>query len=247
MTYRQAAKFYDLFGSKNDVDFYRGLALQCGNRALEIGVGTGRLAIPLAQAGITVVGIDNSIHMLRWARTKLAEESQLVRKHVVLKKGDMRNFDLGLSFPFIYLPASTFDHNTTAEEQNQTLDCVHKHLEKNGVFAFDLEQVRVDAPLNSWWIDRRRVGRRRMVVRSIFTRRDLKKNVCTLDLFFDIYENGRFDERYHEYGDVAIIGKDQIIKLLEQNHFTIENIYGDFDLSRHRKMSPKLVLVTRRV
>jgi len=60
MTYRLAAKFYDLFGSKNDLDFYRELALQTGNKALELGVGTGRVAIELAKAGITVMGIDKS-------------------------------------------------------------------------------------------------------------------------------------------------------------------------------------------
>jgi len=45
MTYSLAAKFYDLFGSKNDVDFYKELALQSGNKALELGVGTARVAI----------------------------------------------------------------------------------------------------------------------------------------------------------------------------------------------------------
>ena len=73
MTYRRAAKFYDLFGSKNDLEFYLELALQSGEKALELGVGTGRVAIPLAKAGITVVGIDNSVHMLRVAREKLAK------------------------------------------------------------------------------------------------------------------------------------------------------------------------------
>jgi len=55
MTYRLAAKFYDLFGSKNDLEFYKELALQSGNKALELGVGTARVAISIAMAGITVV------------------------------------------------------------------------------------------------------------------------------------------------------------------------------------------------
>ena len=88
MTYRHASKFYDLFGSKDDLEFYRGLALKCGDKALELGVGTGRVAIPLAKAGIRVVGIDNSVHMLRVAREKLAKETAAVNRRVVLKKGD---------------------------------------------------------------------------------------------------------------------------------------------------------------
>ena len=51
MTYRLAAKFYDLFGSKSDLEFYKEVALQSGNKALELGVGTGRLAIPLLNLG----------------------------------------------------------------------------------------------------------------------------------------------------------------------------------------------------
>ena len=246
MTYSGAAKFYDLFGSKNDLEFYRELALQSGKKALELGVGTGRVAIQLAKVGITVVGIDNSVHMLRVAREKLAKETEAVRKHVVLKRGDMRNFDLKHSFPFIYIPASTFDHNITVEEQKRTLSCVHKHLEKNGTFAFDLEQATPDKPKTSWWIDRKEIDGGRMVVRSIFTRRDTTKRACSLDLFFDVYKNGKLSERYHEYGEVAIISRDEVTKLLKENGFRVEGIYGDFNKSTYRNDSPRIVLTTRK-
>jgi len=246
ITYRLAAKFYDLFGSKNDLEFYKELALQNGNKALELGVGTGRLAIPLAKAGITVVGIDNSVHMLRVAREKLAKETETVRRHVILKKGDMRNFELKQLFPFIYVPASTFDHNITVEERKRTLNCVYKHLEKNGAFAFDLEQATPDKPETSWWIDRKEIDGGRMVVRSIFTRRNMTKRTCNLDLFFDVYKNGKLLERYHEYGEVAIISKDEITKLLEENGFRVKSIYGDFNKSKYGNDSPRIVLVTRK-
>jgi cyclopropane fatty-acyl-phospholipid synthase-like methyltransferase len=246
MTYRQAAKFYDLFGSKNDLKFYRELALQSGKKALELGVGTGRVAIPLAKAGITVVGIDNSVHMLRVAKEKLAKETDVVRRRVILKRGDMRNFELKQSFPFIYIPASTFDHNITVEEQKRTLNCIYKHLEKNGTFAFDLEQAMPDKPEASWWIDRKGIDSGKMVVRSIFTRGNMTSRTCSLDLFFDVYKNGKLLERYHEYGEVAIISKDEVTKLLEQNGFTVESIYGDFNKSKYRNDSAKVVLVTRK-
>jgi ubiquinone/menaquinone biosynthesis C-methylase UbiE len=82
MTYRLAAKFYDLFGSKDDLEFYKELALHSGGEALELGVGTARVAIALAKVGVTVVGIDNSVHMLRVAREELAKESEAVRRRV---------------------------------------------------------------------------------------------------------------------------------------------------------------------
>jgi len=246
MTYRGAAKFYDLFGSKNDLEFYRELALQSGKKALELGVGTCRVAIPLAKAGITVVGIDNSVHMLRVAREKLAKETEAVRRRVILKRGDMRNFELKQIFQFVYIPASTFDHNITVEEQKRTLNCVYKHLEKNGTLAFDLEQATPHKPRASWWIDRKDIEGGRMVVRSTFTKRDMTKHACSLDLFFDVYRNSKLLERYHEYGEVAIISKDDVTKLLEENGFRVESIYGDFNKSRYRNDSPRVVLVTRK-
>jgi predicted RNA binding protein YcfA (HicA-like mRNA interferase family) len=116
-------------------------------------------------------------------------------------------------------------------------------LKKNGIFAFDLEQAR---PEKSWWIDRKKVEDGKMVVRSIFTRKNAAKRALSLDLFYDVYKNGKQLERYHEYGEVAIVSKDEIVKLLEENGFKVVSIYGDFDKSKYRKDSPKLVLVTKR-
>jgi ubiquinone/menaquinone biosynthesis C-methylase UbiE len=246
MTYRLAAKFYDLFGSKNDLELYKELALRSGNKALELGVGTARVAISLAGAGVTVVGIDNAVHMLRVAREKLAKESTAVKRRVILKRGDMRNFELRQSFPFIYIPASTFDHNITVEDRKRTLNCIFKHLKKDGIFAFDFEQAAPDKPEKSWWIDRKETEAGKMVVRSTFTRKNTVKCALSLDIFYDVYKNGKLLERYHEYGEVAIISKDEIVELLEENGFKVVNIYGDFDKSRHHKDSPRIVLVTRK-
>jgi len=246
MTYRLAAKFYDLFGSKNDLEFYKELALQSGNKALELGVGTARVAISIAMAGITVVGIENSVHMLRVAREKLAKETEDIRKRVILKKGDMRNFELHQSFAFIYIPASTFDHNVTVEDRKQTLTCVFKHLKKNGTFAFDLEQAAPDKPEKSWWIDRKETEDGKMVVRSIFTRKNTLRRTLSLDLFYDVYKSGKLLERYHEYGEVAMISNDEIVGLLEETGFEVVRVYGDFDKSEYQKGSAKIVLVTRR-
>lgn len=246
ITYRLAAKFYDLFGSKNDLEFYKELALHSGGEALELGVGTARVAIPLARVGVTVVGIDNSVHMLRVAREKLAKESEAVRRRVTLKKGDMKGFKLNRSFPFIYIPASTFDHNVAVEDQKRTLECVYKHLEQSGTFAFDLEQVPPSKPEASWWIDRKKIEGGKMVVRSIFTRRDMTKRRCSLDLFFDVYKNGKLLERYHECGEVAILSKNEIIRMLEETGFKAVCVYGSFDKSEYRKGGSKTVLVTKR-
>jgi len=246
LTYRSAAKFYDLFGKKNDLEFYKELALQSGKKALELGVGTARVAIPLAKVGIRVVGIDNSDFMLKEARRKLAKESKTIRENVILKKGDIRNFELKQSFSFIYIPASTFDHCVAVEDRVKCLTCVRRHLEDDGRFVFDVEQIRSDKPLASWWIDRKEIGKDEVVVRSIFTRRDFEKRICILDLFFDVYKNGKLAERYHEFGEVAILPNRELTDLLEELGFEVEAIYGDFDKSPYKPDSPKIILVTKK-
>jgi methylase of polypeptide subunit release factors len=235
-----------LFGSKNDIEFYKELSLQSGNQALELGVGTARVAIALAKAGITVVGIDDSIYMLKVAKNKLAKESEIIRSRVILKRGDMINFNLKRSFPFIYIPASTFDHNISVQDQKRTLASIHKHLETGGIFAFDLEQTTADKPQKSWWIDRKDIKNGKMVVRSIFTRRDQKRCRCSLDIFYDVYKDGSMLKRCHEYGEVAIMSKEKITALLEHAGFKIDAVYGDFDKSKCKRDSPKIVLVTRK-
>jgi len=246
MTYRLAAEYYDLFGSKEDLNFYKELALQSGGKALELGVGTARVAIPLARVGVTVVSIDNSVYMLQVAREKLAKESEAVRRRVTLKKEDMKDFQLNQSFPFIYIPASTFDHNIAVEDQKRTLECVHEHLEKSGTFAFDLEQVPPNKPEVSWWVDRKKIEGGKMVVRSIFTRMDMTKRTCSLDLFFNVYKKGKLLESFYEYGRVAMISKGEIIRLLEETGFKVVCACSDFDKSRYRKGTSKVVLVAEK-
>jgi SAM-dependent methyltransferase len=246
MTYRLAAKFYDLFGSKDDLEFYKELAVRSGESALELGVGTARVAIPLARAGVRVVGLDNSEYMLEVAREKLAKEPEAVQDRVTLSRGDMTNLKLDQTFSLIYIPASTFDHCVTVQDRERCLSGIHNHLEEKGQFAFDIEQVTPGKPAATWWIDRKETSKDETVVRSIFTRRDLARRICSLDLFFDVYRKGKLVERYHEYGEVAILFKEEVENLLKQAGFRVEAIYGDFDKSEFRRDSPRAVFVTNK-
>ena len=83
MNYGPASKYYDLFASRDDIEFYKGLASEHKRKALDVGVGTGRVAVELARAGVTVWGIDNSRYMLNVARRKLRKESASVRRRIV--------------------------------------------------------------------------------------------------------------------------------------------------------------------
>jgi SAM-dependent methyltransferase len=97
-----------------------------GGPALELGVGTGRVAVPLAERGVEVVGLDPSQAMLDRLRAK----SDCVELH----DGVMDDFDLGREFRLVYVVASTIFAPLTQAGQVATFRCVARHLEPGGVF-----------------------------------------------------------------------------------------------------------------
>src|ERR1700740_6517 len=78
---------------RGDIAFYRNLAQRANGEVLEIGVGTGRVAVELAKAAIRVTGLDLSKAMLAIASEKAAASG--IGDWLRLECGDMRNFDLG--------------------------------------------------------------------------------------------------------------------------------------------------------
>ena len=225
------------------MDFYKELALEHGRKALELGVGTGRVAIELARAGVSVWGIDNSRYMLDVARERLGKEPITVRNRVTLQLGDMREFGLNEKLPFVYVPASTFEHCIREEDQKSCLNSVYNALEKKGILAFDVSHPRPGKPESSWWIDRRELGRNE-VVRTIFSRLDPQTNIVSVNLFFEVYQNGKLEQRYYEYGEARISTKKELEILLEETGFEVDRVYGDFDRSAYSRESKRTIFVT---
>src|ERR1700716_3920310 len=93
-----------------DVPFYVGLALEADGPLVELAVGTGRVAIPVAQAtGRLVVGIDSSRGMLEQARLCAAEQGV----ELDLREGDMRELELEEPAALIYCPGRSLLHLPT--------------------------------------------------------------------------------------------------------------------------------------
>ena len=87
-------RFYDLFGTKNDVDFYVKQAKKHGTTALEVGVGTARLAIHLAKAGIDTWGIELSTYMIEAAEKNIKKEEQDTQNRLHIIQGNAIDFNL---------------------------------------------------------------------------------------------------------------------------------------------------------
>jgi SAM-dependent methyltransferase len=101
------AALYDLdapHGPDAAIDWFRAIAGRTGGPVLELGCGTGRVAIPLAQDGHDVVGLDRSPAMLARAERHARREGVTLR----LVEGDMRSFSFSEAFPLIAIPFNTF-------------------------------------------------------------------------------------------------------------------------------------------
>jgi hypothetical protein len=113
------------------VDFLAGLA--DGGAALELGIGTGRIALPLRQRGVRVVGIDLSEAMVAQLRAKPGGED------IPVTIGDFAVTRVEGSFSLAYLVFNTIENLTTQDEQVACFQNVAAHLEPGGCFAIEVE------------------------------------------------------------------------------------------------------------
>ena len=104
-----------------------------GSTVLEIGCGTGRTAIPLAENGCRVIGVDLHEGMLELARRKAKAKNVEVQWIA----GDVSKLHLPSPAGFAYMTGNGFQHFLTNEDQNALLLAVSDNLQSGGVFLFD--------------------------------------------------------------------------------------------------------------
>ena len=133
------APYYDLIhkGLPGEAEFYVGQAIKRGGPVLEIGCGTGRIAIPIALSGVDVAGLDNSGNMLALCREKMAQIGETPGA-LTLIDADMRDFSLHKQYPLILMTYRTFMHCLTPEEQLACLACIHEHLTPGGALFLNV-------------------------------------------------------------------------------------------------------------
>lgn len=138
--------FYDHFfgGLEGDVQFYVEEAEKAGSPVLELGCGTGRILIPVAESGITIVGLDSSPDMLSIAKGKVPKLSVDTQQRIELVEGDMRDFSLEQQFKLIMIPYRAFLHLMTPEDQRQALACIREHLTDDGRLVLNMFDPRLD-------------------------------------------------------------------------------------------------------
>jgi SAM-dependent methyltransferase len=123
---------------QGDVEWYRRKAVDSGGPVLELGAGTGRITIPIADAGIRVTALDVEAGMLERLRQKAAAMKPDVRERISVMHGDMRSFTTDGPFALAIIPFRAFLHNLTRDDQLASLRSAHAHLRPGGELAMNV-------------------------------------------------------------------------------------------------------------
>jgi len=227
--YDKIARLYDPWSASvtEDVAFYVDHGRRAG-RVLELGVGTGRIAVPTAVAGAAVVGVDSSPGMLEVAR----EQAELAGVDVDLRLGDMRDPPVEGTFPLVTIPFRSVLHMETDADRRGVLRAVRRLLEPAGRLVFDVFAPGADdiAETHGRWLEREP---------GIWERADWNERTRTLIL--RLRGPGTESEM-----SLAWLSVPEWRALLGEEGFDVEALYGWFDGKRWRGGEDSIWVCRRR-
>ena len=246
------ARFYDLdyAGFDDDLAIIQQFAARCGSPILELGCGTGRLLVPLAQQGYRLTGVDASKAMLDHARQKLITAD--LEEHVTLVEQDLRQLELDEKFQFAFAAVNSFLHLETRADQEEVLARIHRHLVPSGLVILDLfnpdpgrlldarGQVVLEKVMND-----PRTGHRLMKLYS--SRADLEEQMVHTTVFVDEVDGEGQVRRTLFPFSLRYLYRNELELLLRQAGFEVEALYGSYELDEFGSDSDKLIVVARRL
>jgi ubiquinone/menaquinone biosynthesis C-methylase UbiE len=225
------APFYDWENARTvarrDVTFWTSLARRQPGLTLELGCGTGRLALPLLKSGARLVGIDRSQAMLDRA-TRKARRAGLARVRFV--RGDIRRlpFRARPGFSLVLAPYGMLQSLTRERDLVETLESVARVLSRDGVFGIDLVP---DLP--RWSEYKRKItlsgssGARTYLTLRETVRQDRKRRLTLFDQEY-VERRGR-EERVHRFAlTFRTLSVPQMRRRLEAAGFRVDAVLGDY-------------------
>jgi len=134
--YDAIARLYDPWSASvtEDIEFYVEEARAAGGTVVELAVGTGRIAVPVAKAGISVIGVDASSRMLAVAREYATAEGV----ELDLREGDLREPPVEERVPLVLIPFRSLLHMTTEADRLRALGAARELLLPGGRLVFDV-------------------------------------------------------------------------------------------------------------
>ncbi len=212
---------------------------------LELAVGTARAAIPIAQAGHRVVGIDHDPAMLKLAQQK-RDAVGLKPGQLELIEQDILGLKLGRKFDWVCLLFNTFLLFTTLEEQDRALQAIRRHLKPRGRLWLDIfhpdpallaQKQSTNHDPKTFYVP----ALDRTVFRSVDIRRNPAAQVQRLTFNYIWFDGNGQEKRQKREFDLTFIFPRELRILLERNGFLIDKIFGDYDSEPLDADSPRII------
>lgn len=251
---------YDLehLGDSEDVEFYVSLVRRLQPRkVLELGCGTGRITLPLAEQGaqlaFDVTGLDSQAEMLETAKKRLLEAPPKVRERLRLIQGDMRTWQSESAFDLIVIPCSSISHLLTLQDQLTVWNQCRRNLRPGGRFV-----VEITMPNMATFADSFNVPPRALVeidvdksdesdgVRFIRrkTSRYLSHEQCAETRFlYEKYQNGRAIDGYIDDFAGHVFFPRELQLLFIHTGFEVEQTLGDYRGRPLKPNSPLIIMI----
>jgi SAM-dependent methyltransferase len=213
--YDEIARLYDPWSRSvtEDVPFYLEEARRSGGPVVELGVGTGRIAVPIASDGIRVIGVDSSRGMLEVCAERAALAG--VSANLDLRLGDLREPPVTERVPLVICPFRSLLHMESDGDRRRALRAVKALLLPEGRFVFDVFTPSRDDidETNARWLEREP---------GIFERADWNEQARTLTLSVR-------DENAASTMELSWLTPVEWGALLTDEGFEVEACYGWFD------------------
>jgi SAM-dependent methyltransferase len=231
--YDRIARFYDPWSRSvtEDVGFYVDHALAAGGPVVELAVGTGRIAVPIAEAGVNVIGVDSSPEMLAVARA--SAEAAGVSGRLDLRVGDLREPGVRQRVQLVICPFRSLLHMETEAEKLRALRAARGLVLPGGSYVFDVfAPSREDiAETHDRWLEREP---------GIFERAVWDEAARTLRL------SVRSGDDETTFG-LHWLSAPEWLRLLDEAGLEVEALYGWFDERPYDGHEDMIFVCRRRV
>lgn len=253
-TYKNTAWLYDL-DSRDimyaDIPFYTDYALKQNGEILELGCGTGRVALALAKQGLKVTGLDLSEQMLEVFKHKLDMQPELKDK-ISIVHGNMACFSFDRKFSLIIAPFRAFQALTDDSDIAMSLKCIKEHLADDGIFIVNVFNPR--GVMDESWCYPETVQWERLdestgnyVVKTHWGDRiDPKNQVIYAHFAFKVTGKNGITTRITDDFKLKYYYRDQIKLIIEKAGLTIKESFGWYDRTPLNENAREIILVCGR-
>ena len=249
------ARLYDLDLSEDpgDLDLLLALAARAGGPILELAVGSGRLAVPLAEDGHEVTGVDLDAAMLARARERADAAGKAVARRVRLVRDDARTVrlpDAG-EYRLACIPLNSVFLMGTRADQAAAVATLAAHLAPGGLAMVDAwlpdadDLARYDGRLVLEWV-REDPATGRTVTKTGSAVFDATTSTVGLTTIFEEGRPGEAPVRWVRSDRLRLVGPDELVAFAEAAGLVPDTLAGDYDMTDLEPGAERVILVARK-